>query len=70
MKKEKKLEDDLSIADENMEDKKIIEWERESYIDKIYAGLKKYMNISKNIMNEKEKREYKSWIIKFTKNSY
>ena len=53
MKKEKKLEDDLSIADENMEDTKIIEWERESYIDKIYAGLKKYMNISKNIMNEK-----------------
>ena len=27
--------------------KKIIEWERESYIDKIRAGLKKYM-ISKN----------------------
>ena len=40
--------------------KKIIEWERESYIDKIYAGLKKYMNISKNIMNEKEKIEYQS----------
>ncbi len=39
---------------------KYLEWERESYIDKIYAGLKKYMNISKNIMNEKEKIEYKS----------
>ncbi len=52
--KKKKLEDDLSMVDENMEDKKIIDWERESYIDKIHAGMEKYM-ISKNEWERKDR---------------